>query len=141
MKNLTEGLLTINIEEKENEVNLNWQGDSRDAEPAAFLDPYFREIIEAMKSNGKKLIIDFKNLNSMNSSTVLPILTFIRNLEESSITTEIAMGMTLDEAMALTRDDIAEALGGLPPNKMHCSNLAIDGLHKAIEDYRSTSAD
>ena len=55
----------------------------------------------------------------------------------SSITTEIAMGMALDEAMALTRDDIASALDGLPPNKMHCSNLAIDGLHSAIEDYRS----
>ncbi|MBN1258117.1 MAG: iron-sulfur cluster assembly scaffold protein [Planctomycetes bacterium] len=55
----------------------------------------------------------------------------------SSITTEMAMGMTLDEAMALTRDDIAQALGGLPSNKMHCSNLAVDGLHEAIADYRS----
>ena len=55
----------------------------------------------------------------------------------SSITTEMAKGKTLDEALAITRDAVAGALGGLPPNKMHCSNLAADGLHKAIEDYFS----
>ena len=55
----------------------------------------------------------------------------------SSITTEMAKGKTLDEALAITRDAVAGALGGLPPNKMHCSNLAADGLHQAIEDYRS----
>ncbi|HOX06631.1 MAG TPA: Fe-S cluster assembly scaffold protein NifU [Planctomycetota bacterium] len=55
----------------------------------------------------------------------------------SSITTELAMGKTLDEALAITRDQVAKELGGLPANKMHCSNLAADGLHKAIEDYRS----
>jgi len=53
----------------------------------------------------------------------------------SSITTELAKGMTVEEAMAVTRDRVAGELGGLPPNKMHCSNLAADGLHKAIEDY------
>jgi nitrogen fixation NifU-like protein len=55
----------------------------------------------------------------------------------SSITTELAKGRTLDEALAITRDLVAQQLGGLPANKMHCSNLAADGLHKAIEDYRS----
>ena len=47
----------------------------------------------------------------------------------SSMTTEIAKGKTLDEAMGITRKDIAEELGGLPPVKMHCSNLAADALH------------
>ena len=55
----------------------------------------------------------------------------------SSITTEMAMGKTLEEALAITRDQVAGELGGLPPSKMHCSNLAADGLHKAIEDYHS----
>ncbi len=55
----------------------------------------------------------------------------------SSITTEMAKGMSLDEAMALTRDQVAQELGGLPPEKMHCSNLAADGLHAAVEDYYS----
>ena len=55
----------------------------------------------------------------------------------SSITTEMARGMTLDEALKIDRKVVAEALDGLPPNKMHCSNLAADGLHRAIEDYRA----
>ncbi len=59
----------------------------------------------------------------------------------SSITTELAIGMTLDEAMALTRDRVAEELGGLPPEKMHCSNLAADGLHEAVKDYYSKNAE
>ncbi len=55
----------------------------------------------------------------------------------SSMITELAKGKTLDEAMKITRNDVADALDGLPPIKMHCSNLAADGLHKAIENYRS----
>jgi nitrogen fixation NifU-like protein len=55
----------------------------------------------------------------------------------SSITTEMAKGKTLEEALKITRRQVAEELGGLPPNKMHCSNLAAQGLHKAIEDYRA----
>jgi len=53
----------------------------------------------------------------------------------SSMTTEVAKGKTIEEALNLTRDQIAEELGGLPPQKMHCSNLAVDGLHKAIKQY------
>ena len=54
----------------------------------------------------------------------------------TSMTTELAKGKTLDEAMGITRDMVAEALDGLPPVKMHCSNLATDALHDAIKDYR-----
>ena len=57
----------------------------------------------------------------------------------SSMTTDLAKGKTLDEAMKLTRDDVKNALEGLPPIKIHCSNLAADGLHKAIEEYRKKS--
>jgi len=53
----------------------------------------------------------------------------------SSMITELAKGKTLEEALKITRGDVAESLGGLPPIKMHCSNLAADGLHAAIEDY------
>lgn len=53
----------------------------------------------------------------------------------SSMITELAKGKTLEEAMKITRGNVAESLGGLPPIKMHCSNLAADGLHAAIEDY------
>jgi nitrogen fixation NifU-like protein len=54
----------------------------------------------------------------------------------SSMITELAKGKTLDEAMKITRKDVADSLGGLPPIKMHCSNLAADALHAAIEAYR-----
>jgi nitrogen fixation NifU-like protein len=54
----------------------------------------------------------------------------------SSMITELAKGKSLDEALKITRGDVAESLGGLPPVKMHCSNLAADALHEAIQDYR-----
>ncbi len=54
----------------------------------------------------------------------------------SSMVSEMAMGKTLDEAMQITNQDVADELGGLPGNKMHCSNLGADALHKAIEDFR-----
>ncbi|HIP96777.1 MAG TPA: Fe-S cluster assembly scaffold protein NifU, partial [Anaerolineae bacterium] len=54
----------------------------------------------------------------------------------SSIATEMVKGKTLDEAEELSNRAVAEALGGLPPIKMHCSNLAADAIHAAIADYR-----
>ena len=56
----------------------------------------------------------------------------------SSMTTELAKGKTLDEALNITRNDVAEALDGLPPVKMHCSNLAADALHEAIKNYKES---
>ncbi len=53
----------------------------------------------------------------------------------SSMVTEMAKGMSLDDALKITRNSVATALDGLPPQKMHCSNLAADALHKAIKDY------
>lgn len=53
----------------------------------------------------------------------------------SSITTELVKGKTLEEALKLTNKGVAEALDGLPPIKMHCSNLASQALKEAIENY------
>ncbi len=55
----------------------------------------------------------------------------------SSMTTELAKGKTLEEALRISRASVADSLGGLPPVKMHCSNLAADALHAAIEDYQT----
>ncbi len=55
----------------------------------------------------------------------------------SSVVTEMVKGKTLEEALKITNKQVAEELGGLPPAKMHCSNLAADALHKAIEDLHS----
>ena len=54
----------------------------------------------------------------------------------SSMITEMAKGMTLDEAYKISRQDVADELNGLPPIKMHCSNLAADALQAAIDNYR-----
>ncbi|MDF0589784.1 Fe-S cluster assembly scaffold protein NifU [Candidatus Methanocrinis natronophilus] len=58
----------------------------------------------------------------------------------SSMTTEMALGKTVEEGLKITRDEVGRELGGLPPNKMHCSNLAADALHMALEDYLNKAA-
>ncbi|WP_018085645.1 Fe-S cluster assembly scaffold protein NifU [Desulfurispora thermophila] len=53
----------------------------------------------------------------------------------SSMVTELVKGKTIEEALQISNKAVADALGGLPPKKMHCSNLAADALHAAIKDY------
>jgi len=79
--------------------------------------------------NGKEILKDIK------------VQTYgcVAALATSSMITDIAMGKTLDEAMKISNKDIADALKGLPPIKMHCSVLAADALRKAIKDYRKKS--
>jgi nitrogen fixation NifU-like protein len=55
----------------------------------------------------------------------------------SSMITELAKGKTLSDAAKINRDNVAQELGGLPPIKMHCSNLAAEALNAAIKDYKS----
>ena len=58
----------------------------------------------------------------------------------SSMVSEMALGKTVDDVLAITNALVAEELGGLPPQKMHCSNLGADALHEAIENYRKTKS-
>jgi len=57
-------------------------------------------------------------------------------IASSSMTTELIKGKTIDEALKLSNEAVAEALGGLPPAKQHCSVLAEDALRQALEDYK-----
>ena len=82
--------------------------------------------IKVKEENGKEIIED---ISFQTFGCAAAIAT-------SSMVTEMAMGKTLDEALEITRGDVAENLDGLPPIKMHCSNLAADGLHEAIKKYR-----
>ncbi len=59
----------------------------------------------------------------------------------SSMVTELVKGKNLSEAEGISNNSVAEALDGLPPVKMHCSNLAADALHAAIEDYKKKHAE
>jgi nitrogen fixation NifU-like protein len=58
----------------------------------------------------------------------------------SSMITELAKGKTIEEAKKISRQDVADSLEGLPPTKMHCSNLAADALREAIKDYEAKRA-
>jgi len=53
----------------------------------------------------------------------------------SSMVSEMAIGKTIEEALKISNADVAKELGGLPPNKLHCSNLGADALHEAIKYY------
>lgn len=57
------------------------------------------------------------------------------SIATSSMTTELVKGKPLEEALKITEDDIVKALGGLPENKKHCSNLGVKALRNAIDDY------
>jgi nitrogen fixation protein NifU and related proteins len=59
----------------------------------------------------------------------------------SSMITEMAVGKTIEEALEISRNDVADELEGLPPVKMHCSNLAADALKAAIADYKMKEAE
>ncbi|MFW9999298.1 MAG: Fe-S cluster assembly scaffold protein NifU [Candidatus Hodarchaeota archaeon] len=82
--------------------------------------------IKVKEENGKEIIDD---ISFQTFGCAAAIAT-------SSMITELAKGKTLDEAIEITRGDVADSLDGLPPIKMHCSNLAADGLHDAIKKYR-----
>ena len=60
-------------------------------------------------------------------------------IASSSMATELIKGKSIHEALALTNKAVAEALDGLPPVKMHCSVLAEEAIHKAINDYRKNN--
>jgi nitrogen fixation NifU-like protein len=81
-----------------------------------------------VKKNKKKEIIEDIKFQTLGCGAAIAT---------SSMITDLAKGKTLEEAEKISRDNVAKALDGLPKIKMHCSNLASDGLKKAIEDYKN----
>jgi nitrogen fixation NifU-like protein len=82
--------------------------------------------VSVEKKNGKEIIADIKFQTFGCGAAVAT----------SSIVTEMMIGKTIEEAEKLTNEQVAKELGGLPPVKMHCSNLAASALHEAIADYK-----
>ena len=82
--------------------------------------------IKVKKRKGEEVIEDIK----------FETLGCASAIATSSMISDLAKGKNLEEALKIGRDDVAEALEGLPPIKMHCSNLASEALAAAIEDYR-----
>lgn len=88
-------------------------------------DPTCGDYIEvSLRVEGEK-IADFKFLMSGCPAAIAT----------SSIATELARGKTIEQALALTDNDVIVAAGGIPARKAHCSLLAIRGLHQAIQDF------
>ena len=85
-----------------------------------------RVYIKVGKSNDKEILKDIK-VETLGCGAAIAT---------SSMSTELVKGKPLAEAERLSANAVAEALEGLPSPKMHCSNLAADGIKKAIEDYR-----
>jgi nitrogen fixation NifU-like protein len=88
------------------------------------------------------LMFIYIKVDTMNGKAVIDDISFqtfgcAAAIATSSMITELAKGKTLEEAKTITRYDIANSLGGLPPQKLHCSNLAADALHDAIKKYYS----
>ena len=85
----------------------------------------FKVYIKVEKKNGNNIIKDIK-FQTMGCAAAIAT---------SSMITELAKGKTIEEAKKITNKDVAEHLQGLPPIKMHCSNMAADTLKKAIENW------
>jgi nitrogen fixation NifU-like protein len=88
-------------------------------------------------SCGDSLLLFLKIENDTISDAKFRIKGCGAAIATSSMTTEMVKGMRLDEALALTDEQVSEALGGLPEEKMHCSSLAVGAVHAGILRYIS----
>ena len=87
-------------------------------------------------SDGDKITLYIKVENNIISDIRLKVFGCGAAIASGSMLTELALGKTLEEALSITNEDVAEALGGLPPQKLLCSNIAATALHNAIKDYQ-----
>ena len=88
---------------------------------------------------GDSLCIYIKVKNNIIDDISFLVFGCPASIATSSMTTELVKGKTIEQALKLTEDDIVNALGGLPENKKHCSNLGVKALRKAIDDYFAKS--
>lgn len=87
-------------------------------------------------ADGDKITIYIKVDNDILTDVTFKTFGCAASIAASSMITVMAKGKTLDQAMLISNDAVAEALGGLPQQKLQCSNIAADALHNAIADYR-----
>jgi len=92
-------------------------------------------------SCGDYIEIHIKVINNIIEEVSYLIFGCCASIATSSVTSVLAKGKTLAEAMLLTENDITEALDGLPENKQHCSNLGIGALRNAIKSYKNNESE
>ena len=88
---------------------------------------------------GDEMIIYIKVENNIIKDVSFETYGCAAAISSSSMTTEMMKGKTIEEVLRITNKQVADNLGGLPANKMHCSVLAEDGIRAAIDDYRKKS--
>ncbi|OPY61921.1 MAG: NifU-like protein [Pelotomaculum sp. PtaU1.Bin065] len=89
---------------------------------------------------GDSLTLYIKVKDSVITDISFLVFGCVAAIASSSMTTELAKGKTLEEALRITDNDIADALDGLPENKIHCSVLGATALKNAIENYSAQTA-
>ncbi|WBW99726.1 iron-sulfur cluster assembly scaffold protein [Oceanirhabdus sp. W0125-5] len=94
-------------------------------------------------SNGDPQCGDFLDIYIRVENNIIEDISFLvqgcpASIATSSMVTELAKGKPLQEALEITEEDIIDALGGLPEQKKHCSNLGVKALRNAIEDYKKS---
>ena len=87
-------------------------------------------------SDGDKITVHIKVENGIISDIKIKVFGCGAAIASGSMMTQLALGKTIEEALLITNDDIAEALGGLPEQKLKCSNIGATALHNAIRDYQ-----
>ncbi|MBN1042927.1 iron-sulfur cluster assembly scaffold protein [Clostridium botulinum] len=95
-------------------------------------------------SNGDPNCGDYLNIYIRVENNIIEDISFLvfgcpASIATSSMTTELVKKKTLEEALKITEVDIIDALGGLPENKKHCSNLGVAALKNAISNYRANT--
>ena len=124
---------TYTNEVKKHFLNPHNMGEIKNADGVGKLgnsvcgDVFWLYIKVSKNKKGEEIIKDIK-FQTMGCAAAIPT---------SSMITDLAKGKTLEEAMKITNKNVADSLRGLPPIKMHCSNMAADTLHEAIKDYLS----
>lgn len=98
MKNLEHEELQITIKKNEGVITVKWLGNSRSLDTINTLNSYLDSLLEVIEK--EKLVIDFRSLKSMNSSTIIPVLMFFKKLNKKGIETKVLYDTTSDWQMA-----------------------------------------
>jgi nitrogen fixation NifU-like protein len=88
-------------------------------------------------ADGDKITITIEVKNNIISNIRLKVFGCGAAIASGSMLTELALGKSIEDALKITNDDVSEALGGLPLQKLQCSNIAATALHNAIADFKS----
>ena len=87
--------------------------------------------------SGNNIVLNLKIVEGIVTDAKFKTFGCAASIASSSMTTVWLIGKTVEEVTSIKQDTIANALGGLPPTKMHCSAMAADGVKNAIQDYRT----